>query len=89
MTLSNARDEVFHAEVVNVFQPFNIFAKRSAIADGHNPGHASDIFLRFLLQYSLIVQSRLIKFLELDVYEDLIFSYGFDTLMIISWRLNL
>ena len=44
MTLSNARDEVFHAEVVNVFQPFNTFAKRSAIADGHNPGHVSDIF---------------------------------------------
>ena len=45
--LSNARDEVFHAEVVNVFQPFNIFAKRFAIADGHNPGHASDIFYDF------------------------------------------
>ena len=44
--LSSTYDEVFLAEVVNVFQPFTILAKKcSAIAVRHNPRYDSDIFL--------------------------------------------
>ena len=66
-TLSNAYDEVFLAEVVNVFQQFPIFAKElryksSAIPVRHNPKYDSDIFYDFYCSTSLLFEANLTNF---------------------------
>ena len=78
-TLSNAYDEIFLAEVVNVFQLFTIFVKKtSTLAVRHNPKYATAIFLTIFtavlldcLKYTYqVFRTTIFQ----DVSEDLILS---------------
>ena len=77
-TLSNAYDEVFFAEVVNVFQ--QLFPQKSStIAVRHNPKYVSHIFPTIFTAVLLVCLKQTCQVFRTaifqDVSEDLILSY--------------